>query len=55
MDGGAWGATVHGVTKSRTRWSDFTHSLTHTKKLMTNEQPAHRLSERGSGKIAYDC
>ena len=26
-DGGAWGATVHGVTKSRTRLSDFTHSL----------------------------
>ena len=22
MDGGAWGATVHGVTKSRTRLSD---------------------------------
>ena len=27
MDGGAWGATVHGVTKSQTRLSDFTHSL----------------------------
>ena len=24
MDGGAWEATVHGVTKSRTRLSDFT-------------------------------
>ena len=24
MDGGAWGATVHGVAKSRTRLSDFT-------------------------------
>ena len=23
MDGGAWGATVHGVTKSQTRLSDF--------------------------------
>ena len=23
MDGGAWGATVHGVAKSRTRLSDF--------------------------------
>ena len=30
MDGGAWGATVHGVAKSRTRLSDFTHSLTHS-------------------------
>ena len=26
MDRGAWNATVHGVTKSRTRLSDFTHS-----------------------------
>ena len=25
MDRGAWKATVHGVTKSRTRLSDFTH------------------------------
>ena len=28
MDRGAWQATVHGVTKSRTRLSDFTFSLT---------------------------
>ena len=27
MDGGAWKATVHGVTKSQTRLSNFTHSL----------------------------
>ena len=27
MDGGAWWATVHGVTKSRTRLSDFTGLL----------------------------
>ena len=33
MDGGAWWATVHGVAKSRTRLSDFTHSLTHSKKV----------------------
>ena len=26
MDGGAWWATVHGVAKSWTRLSDFTHS-----------------------------
>ena len=26
MDGGAWWATVHGVAKSRTRLSDFTHT-----------------------------
>ena len=29
MDRGAWGATVHRVPESRTRLSDFTHSLTH--------------------------
>ena len=26
MDRGAWQATVHGVTKSQTRLSDFTHT-----------------------------
>ena len=33
MDGGVWWATVHGVTKSRTRLSDFTHSLRYTEKM----------------------
>ena len=28
MDRGAWWATVHGVAKSQTRLSNFTHSLT---------------------------
>ena len=28
MDGGAWWATVHGVTKSRTQLSDFTFTFT---------------------------
>ena len=27
MDGGAWWATVHGVTKSQTRLSDFTFTF----------------------------
>ena len=27
MDGGAWWATVHGVAKSRTRLSNFTHYI----------------------------
>ena len=27
MDGGAWGAAVHGVAKSRTRLSDFTFTF----------------------------
>ena len=30
IDGGAWKATVHGVTKSRTRLSDFTYFLSGT-------------------------
>ena len=30
MDRGAWQATVHGVKKSWTRLSDFTHSLNET-------------------------
>ena len=36
MDGGAWWATVHGVTKSRTRLRDFTfrHKL-----FKKNEKP----------------
>ena len=33
MDGRAWWATVHGVTKSRTRLSDFTHSHASKAKL----------------------
>ena len=28
MDGGEWLATVHGVTKNRTRLSDFTITIT---------------------------
>ena len=27
MDGGAWGAAVHGVAESRTRLSDFTFTF----------------------------
>ena len=27
MDGGAWWAAVHGITKSRTRLSDFTFTF----------------------------
>ena len=29
MDGGAWWATVHGVTKSQTPLSDFTFTFTY--------------------------
>ena len=33
IDGGSWWATVHGVTKSWTRLSDFTHTM-HGKGLL---------------------
>ena len=33
MDRGAWWATVHGITKSGTGLSDFTHTHTHTPPL----------------------
>ena len=37
MDGGAWQATVHGVTKSQTRLSDsHTHTHTHDCLIMVN-------------------
>ena len=28
MDGGAWGAAVHGIARSRTQLSDFTFTFT---------------------------
>ena len=34
MDGGAWWATVHGDTKSRTRLSDFTFFLLSCKQIL---------------------
>ena len=37
MDGEAWWATVHGVAKSRTQLSDFTHSLTRNKEGNTHD------------------
>ena len=52
MDGGAWWATVHGVTKSRKRLSDFTftfhfHAL--EKELATHSSVlAWRIPETGA-------
>ena len=36
MDGGAWWAAVHGVTKSRTQLSDFTSLSTIQKEMATH-------------------
>ena len=35
MDGGAWWATVHGVTKSWTRLSDFTFQARHLRYVIS--------------------
>ena len=41
MEGGAWWATVHGVTKSRTRLSDFTFTFTFCLTSKGEERPTH--------------
>ena len=53
MDGGAWWAAVHGVTKSRTRLSDFTftfhfHAL--EKEMATHSSVLARESQ-GQGSL----
>ena len=67
MDGGAWRATVHGVTKSRTRLSDFTftfhfqalekematHSSTLAWKIPWAEEPGG-LQSMGSLRVGHD-
>ena len=67
VDGGAWWAVVHGVTKSRTRLSDFTftfhfHALekemaTHSSVLCLENprdgEPGRRLS-MGSHRVGHD-
>ena len=67
MDGGAWGATVHGVTKSQTRLNNFTftfhlHALkkemaTHSSvlawRLPGTGEPGGLLS-MGSHRVGYD-
>ena len=67
MDGGAWWAAVHGVTKSRTRLSDFTftfhfHALeketaTHSSvlawKIPRTGEPGE-LPSMGSHRVGHD-
>ena len=67
MDGGAWWATVHRVTKSRTRLSDFTftfhfHALekemaTHSSVLawrIPGMREPHGLPSMGSHRVGHD-
>ena len=67
MDGGAWWAAVHGVTKSRTRLSDFTfafrfhelekemasHSSTLAWRIPEMGEPGELLS-MGSHRVVHD-
>ena len=67
MDGGAWKAAVHGVSKSRTRLSDFTftfhfHALekemaTHSSILAWKTpwmEKSGRLQSMGSQRVGHD-
>ena len=67
MDGGAWWAAVHGVTKSRTRLSDFTFTLhlhalekemaTHSSVLawrIPGTGEPDELPSMGSHRVGYD-
>ena len=67
MDGGAWEAAVHGVSKSQTRLSGFTFTLnfhelekamaTHSSvvawKIPWTEEPG-RLQSMGSQRVGHD-
>ena len=67
MDGGAWWATVHGVTKSRTRLSDLafifhfhalekemaTHSGVLAWRIPGTEEPVG-LPSMGSHRVGHD-
>ena len=67
MDGGAWQAAVHGVTRSQTRLSDFTftfhfyalekemaaHYSILAWKITWTEEPG-RLQSMGSQRVGHD-
>ena len=46
MDTGAWWATVHGVTKSRTRLSDFTSLGLKTETSRNKTATTRKLTKR---------
>ena len=52
MDGGAWWATVHGVTKSQTRLSNFTFTFIHLVFLPGESQGWESLV--GSHRVRHD-
>ena len=50
MDRGTWWATGHGVAKSRTQLSDFTHTHTHTHTQVRN----YSVVNEDSGASCFD-
>ena len=51
MDGGAWWAEVHGVTKSRTRLSDFTFTFYELEKEMATRSSVLAWRIPGTGSL----
>ena len=49
MDRGAWGTTVHGVAKSRTRLSDLAH--THKADLKSGQKPGGPCGRLQTGEL----
>ena len=55
MDGGAWWATVHGVTKSRTQWSDFTSLLLQRNFPSQGSNPGLLPHRQALYHLSYTC
>ena len=55
MDGGAWWATVHGVTKSQTRLSDFTYLIymQNTSSGLDEAQAGIKITRRNINNLRY--
>ena len=55
MDGGAWWATVHGVTKSQTRLSDFTYLIymQNTSSGLDEAQVGIKITRRNINNLRY--
>ena len=54
MDGGVWQDTVHGVTKSQTRLSDFTFH-THQRHLEDSNKPCVHQAPKTPQQLSQNC